>query len=138
MKKIMLLLLFVPMIGFCQLILPAEARDAKMVNNINIDQTEVWLNILDKMKKIKFEQNPIGVKHSFEVLKPLLSLNNASEKPTLDESFYASYAKDLKNYETINLSVMSGDAEIKMSWLVNDKNIILFNLSKNGYFIIVQ
>lgn len=139
MKKIMFLLLFVPVIGLSQVIMPKEAISAVPVNGLNLDKKDVWLNILDQMKVIQFEQTPVGIKHLFDVLNPLLALNNLkSNKPTDDKSLYASYAKDIRDYENINLSVMAGDAEIELQWFIEPRNIIIVKITKKEYKISVM
>jgi hypothetical protein len=141
MKKIMLLLLFIPMIGFSQLIKTKEIIEAKKPTKDNIEQNEVWLNMYDAFYRIRFEQNPVGVKHLFETLKSVLEVNKLDiNNPFLDKSLLASYAKNTDDYGTLNTSIIAGDAEIEKYWIGNNETTgrIIITLNKKEYSILFK
>ena len=139
MKKIMLLLLLVPFIGFSQLVKTSELKNAIPANGENFKEVGVWLNALNMYSSKAYEKTPVGIKHLFEDLDELLTLNSLDvNKPDSDKSLYASYAKDIRDYGIINTSILAEDAEIEMSWLVEPKNLIKIQLNKKEYLIIVK
>lgn len=139
MKKIILLLCFVPFIGFGQLLKTKELSEAVPANGTNYKDVGIWLNKLNMYSTKEFERTPVGIKHLIEELDELLKLNKLDiNQPDSDKSLYAIYAKDIHEYGSLNTSLLASDAEIDMSWLILPKNLIKVELNKNQYIIIVK
>ena len=143
MKKIVFALFFVfsPVVVFSQLVKTKAIIEAPKANKENFDQNEVWLNMYDAFYRIKFEQNPVGVKHLFENLKEILEANNLDiNKPFYDRSLLASYVKDLGDYEAINASALTGSTEIAKYWIGNNSTVgrIIVTVNAKEYTILFK
>ncbi len=137
MKKIALLVLLIPVIGFSQLKYPSETITAKKVTKENYDEKEVWLDYSFGYI-IKFEQTPVGLKHLFEKAKSVLEYNNFEfNKPSKDDSLLASYSKDLSNYQSLNTALLVGDSEIDMLWNNDTSSYISIDLNDKDYKIVI-
>lgn len=137
MKKIILLLLFVPVIGFSQLIYTDEIKNAPISTPENFQDKEVWRD-WKIIYTMKFEKTPIGVKHLFEITSDLLKLNNFEfDKPDRDKTYLASYSKDINDYETLNAALKLGDSEIDRKWSKGIGKYISIILNKSEYIISV-
>lgn len=119
-----LFLMFLPLLTYVihtqsQPISYFEIRDA-----INFDENktstveyEKWYAKLGSDYFIVFKQNTIGVKKAIELAQSICSNNNFDfNRPTYDNSYLASYVKNLGDYERINTSVSLGSSIIEKYW----------------------
>jgi hypothetical protein len=134
MKKLLLLLLFVPIVAFSQKIKIYPLDKVEVAAEKNVLDYEKWLTVQD-WYVMRFQLNPVGVKHLFEKFNEIAKLNNIDvEKPYLDKSFLPSYAQDLYNYGNVNTAIQSQDGEIDKTWFVG-KSYVKIKLTKDDYQI---
>ena len=122
MRKLLLFLLVIPVISFSQVKLRSEILMAKKTDAENFQNKEVWLD-WDISYIMKFEQNPVGIKHLIEKVKIVLKDNELNfDKPYIE------------NFQNLNTSILAGDSEIKKTWIpTTGRNYIVIRLNKEKY-----
>lgn len=138
MKKIILLLCFIPFIGFSQ-----EFGIYKVDNPIIMPDKGVKNNQWYKFKNdnnfyIKyFNRTPIGIKNAIEEVKYILAENKLNFNDAIDKSFFSAIVTDIYDYEMLNISIADESSEVSKSWYIDRLNTLLLSFKKDEYQIMI-
>lgn len=137
MKKIILLLLFVPLIGFSQEFGNYKIEKALLYNNNTVFVSNQWYK--DEEGKFcikKYNKTPIGIKNAMSDVKTILYSNKVDfNSPFIDDTYLSSIVKNIEDYEILNIEIKSENSEVNKQWRISDYNYLVLRLKKEGYEI---
>lgn len=137
MKKIMLLLLFVPLIGFSQDFGNYKVEEHKPEPKTGLVKNQ-WYKSSGGSFIQYFNQTPIGIKNAISEIKSILLSNKIKiEEPSLDSTYLSSIVKDFYDYEMLNISISNESSEVYQSWDIDRKSFLVLNLKKDSYYIMI-
>lgn len=138
MKKIILvLLLFVPIISFCQDFGNYKVENYKIAPDKGSLNNQWYIFKSGGFYK-DFNKTPIGIKNAISDIKSILLVNKIKiEEPTLNTTYLSSIVKDLYDYEMLNISISNESSEVYQSWDIDRKQFLILTLKKDSYNIMI-
>lgn len=135
MKIIVLsLILFFPILSNGQII-AFKTSEVKPYPKNTESEFKQWYSLTPLATIVRFNQNTVGVIKAISLIKEILSKNDLNfDSPSKDESYLASYVKDINDFENLDLSCKTGGSIIAITWEKGYERIVL-SLDEKFYTI---